>query len=377
MGSTGRVIVGLTDYDLPADVIDLHYDITHFENTNEWWSQTGLDAVGVLPVVGVLKYTDDLAEVGKTAKNLFKNSDVVLFRDKDISLSYNYKNLFYFWKFQDSYIYNRSTSKLYLNEQNIFPIHRVYNSGGQEFCKISKNSITEIFKLENHKATEKVFDHNTNLIIGRLFYKTINGFLGIKCFDQEQELWQYNVSDYFKTPSKILKGRILVVEDRIIFFTHTEDWENYATFVLNAQTGKVLFTTDQMGLTLYEYNKNIYQIQEEKIKILNPLTTQIKTIELSEELAKRKLRLEDKSACFYDNKLYTLAIEENSDVYSFWLVINLENGNIEYQHEMLIEPNKKPKEDNKAFISEIQANDKLVAVRCTDMIYIFEKEKTV
>ncbi len=78
LGSSGRIAVGLTDFDLPADFIDLHYDLTHFNNTYNWWSQFGIDSLSFLPIIGVIKYSDDFAEIGKATNKLFKSGDKMI-----------------------------------------------------------------------------------------------------------------------------------------------------------------------------------------------------------------------------------------------------------------------------------------------------------
>ena len=58
-GTAGQVCLGLFGLDLPADIRDLSYDLTHLKTTP--WHQTALDALALLPVVGGLKYVDEAA----------------------------------------------------------------------------------------------------------------------------------------------------------------------------------------------------------------------------------------------------------------------------------------------------------------------------
>ena len=59
--------------DLPADIRDLTYDVTHWENTPSHWLQTLLDAAALLPVVGGLKYADEAAEMAKNGIAIAKS----------------------------------------------------------------------------------------------------------------------------------------------------------------------------------------------------------------------------------------------------------------------------------------------------------------
>jgi len=70
LGTAGQIAAGLFDADLPMDIRDLTYDITHWQNTPGHIGQTVLDAIGLIPVIGAVKYADELG-------TLAKNSDVI------------------------------------------------------------------------------------------------------------------------------------------------------------------------------------------------------------------------------------------------------------------------------------------------------------
>ena len=190
----------------------------------------------------------------------------------------------------------------------------------------------------------------------------------------EKTIWQYDLETYFHQPAQIMEGRVLVSNNKIIFFAHTEDWSNYATFVLDAQTGQVLFTTQEMGMKLITYNDFVYQIQRKAIKILDPKNLKIETIDVSTYCDEQSIFLDDHTVFFYKDKLYTLARGQGSDVYNIWVIFNLKTQLFEYREDMYINPKKKKDEKNKMFINDIQANDNLVAIRCSDNLYVFEKE---
>ena len=190
----------------------------------------------------------------------------------------------------------------------------------------------------------------------------------------EKTIWQYDLETYFHQPAQIMEGRVLVSNNKIIFFAHTEDWSNYATFILDAQTGEVLFTTQEMGMKLVEHNNLVYQIQRKAIKILDPKNLKIETIDVSTYCDEQSIFLDDHTVFFYKDKLYTLARGQGSDVYNIWVVFNLKTQLFEHREDMFINPKKKKDEKNKMFINDIQANDNLVAIRCSDNLYIFEKQ---
>ena len=220
----------------------------------------------------------------------------------------------------------------------------------------------EYFILKKYFIKNKVFLLSSdNSII--YFYDIFNS----------NEDCQYDLETYFRQPAQIMEGRVLVSNNKIIFFAHTEDWSNYATFVLDAQTGEVLFTTQEMGMKLITYNDFVYQIQRKAIKILDPKNLKIETIDVSTYCDEQSIFLDDHTVFFYKDKLYTLAREQRS-VYNIWVIFNLKSQQFEHREDMFISPKKKKDEKNKMFINDIQANDNLVAIRCSDNLYIFEKE---
>ena len=221
----------------------------------------------------------------------------------------------------------------------------------------------EYFILKKYFIKNKVFLLSSdNSII--YFYDIFNS----------NEDCQYDLETYFRQPAQIMEGRVLVSNNKIIFFAHTEDWSNYATFVLDAQTGEVLFTTQEMGMKLITYNDFVYQIQRKAIKILDPKNLKIETIDVSTYCDEQSIFLDDHTVFFYKNKLYTLAREQGSDVYNIWVIFNLKTQQFEHREDMFINPKKKKDEKNKMFINDIQANDNLVAIRCSDNLYVFEKQ---
>lgn len=72
------VAIGLAGWDLPMDLRDLSADFTvNFEPTKlSWWATTAIDVLAVVPVIGAVKYVDDLGALGKNAlKGMSKGVD--------------------------------------------------------------------------------------------------------------------------------------------------------------------------------------------------------------------------------------------------------------------------------------------------------------
>lgn len=264
-------------------------------------------------------------------------------------------------------IFDINTGNL-LNEENRYYIKNNYSHIVYFELDNSKELFVNENQIENYSrlkkfSNDKIFFSDVN----EPFVKSVN-------FIDNVDLFLFNVETYFQQPAKIMEGRVLVSEDKIIFFAHTEDWSDYATFVLDAKTGEVLFTTQEMGMKLTENNGLIYQIQRKAIKILNPKTLEIQTINTSEYCDEQSIFLDDHCVFFYQDKLYVSAREQSSDVYNIWIIFDFFNQKFEHREDMFFNPKKKKDEKNKIFINDIQANEKLVAVRCSDNLYMFEKQ---
>ena len=296
--------------------------------------------------------------VNINSNNIYSVENLIL-SDTEKVYDFNLENYQIF--INDDFQYRRRYYKnivTFNNETNIF------------FYDIAKNQLVRKMNLNSFTiyGTIYCFINEYAIILGK--DTTISAFDYI----QEKILWQYDLETYFHQPAQIMEGRVLVSNNKIIFFAHTEDWSNYATFILDAQTGQVLFTTQEMGMKLVEHNSLVYQIQRKAIKILDPKNLKIETIDVSAYCDEQSIFLDDHTVFFYKDKLYTLAREQGSDVYNIWVVFNLKNQLFEYREDMFINPKKKKDEKNKMFINDIQANDNLVAIRCSDNLYIFEKE---
>ena len=198
----------------------------------------------------------------------------------------------------------------FLNKENRYYIKNNCNYIVYFELDNSKELFINGNKIENFSRL-KVFGSN------KVFFSDINEpFVKSVNFIDNVDLFLFNAETYFHQPAQIMEGRVLVSNNKIIFFAHTEDWSNYATFVLDAQTGQMLFTTQEMGMKLITYNDLIYQIQRKAIKILDPKNLKIETIDVSAYCDEQSIFLDDHTVFFYKDKLYTLAREQGSDVYN-------------------------------------------------------------
>ena len=73
----GSVVASLLNFDAPLDVRDLGYDIRHWGEGDYFAAHLALDAVGVLPLIGAVKYVKHLDTVGDVAKEVDKTADAI------------------------------------------------------------------------------------------------------------------------------------------------------------------------------------------------------------------------------------------------------------------------------------------------------------
>lgn len=73
----GSVAASIANVDAPLDVRDLAYDLTHWGEGDYFGARLALDAVGILPVIGALKYIKHVDTVADTVKTADKIADSV------------------------------------------------------------------------------------------------------------------------------------------------------------------------------------------------------------------------------------------------------------------------------------------------------------
>lgn len=74
LGTIGQFSLGLSGLDVVADLRDLSHDLLNPEFSWSWAGKTALDGIGLIPVVGAIKYAD---KVGDLVKGVSKSSKVL------------------------------------------------------------------------------------------------------------------------------------------------------------------------------------------------------------------------------------------------------------------------------------------------------------
>ena len=74
LGTAGEVALGIAGFDLPMDIRDITYDLTNWEWSWSHAGQTALDVIAVIPIVGSLKYADEVDTLIKRSSDGFRRN---------------------------------------------------------------------------------------------------------------------------------------------------------------------------------------------------------------------------------------------------------------------------------------------------------------
>ena len=81
LGVAGQITLGILDLDLPCDIRDIIADVKNLAETDRVrWNLIGMlafDLIGLIPVIGVLKYSDETAESIASGEKILKESQTI------------------------------------------------------------------------------------------------------------------------------------------------------------------------------------------------------------------------------------------------------------------------------------------------------------
>ena len=81
LGIAGQITLGILDLDLPCDIRDIIADVKNLAETDRVrWNLIGMlafDLIGLIPVIGVLKYSDETAESIASGEKILKESQTI------------------------------------------------------------------------------------------------------------------------------------------------------------------------------------------------------------------------------------------------------------------------------------------------------------
>jgi hypothetical protein len=74
-GTLAQFALGIVGWDVPGDIRDLSYDLSHLNTTP--WGQTAIDAIALLPLIGSIKQVGQLGDLAKVANKADTIADVL------------------------------------------------------------------------------------------------------------------------------------------------------------------------------------------------------------------------------------------------------------------------------------------------------------
>ena len=304
-------------------------------------------------------------------KNSFCNKNIEILQGKCV-INYLYKGFIYLWNNNEKLIFDINNSILKKHNNDTYPIKDVYSSKKEYYITYKENDIITLLEYNEGNYEEILENINFSFIIGDLFYDISNK---IVCFNTEKTIWQYDLETYFHQPAQIMEGRVLVSNNKIIFFAHTEDWSNYATFILDAQTGQVLNNPKEtiFGGKMYLFDGFLWQKKDKGFAKMNPETFEITHYDLTKDLPTEII--DNRTMAYHNGIIAVSAKPERDSIRSLVLLFDTNTGKIIWRKEILHNENKLSNNENRRQIEEIQMNDKYLAVSTTGFsLYIFEKQ---
>ncbi len=186
-------------------------------------------------------------------------------------------------------------------------------------------------------------------------------------------LWDQNINLFFNTKGvKTYANRLQIIDNKLFFFAHDSNWENYGTFCLDANTGEVLKRIEMAGF-IYKHNDYIYVTNGKFITQINPDTFEIERIDLSGELKELDLIIDGERSFFFKDKLYFAAKPGDNTTRSVLGVLDLNSYKLLETYELLRDPSQPSCNENRYQIQNIKANDYQVAVNTAgDTLHVFE-----
>ena len=304
-------------------------------------------------------------------KNSFCNKNIEILQGKCV-INYLYKGFIYLWNNNEKLIFDINNSILKKHNNDTYPIKDVYCSKKEYYITYKENDIITLLEYNEGNYEEILENINFSFIIGDLFYDISNK---IVCFNTEKTIWQYDLETYFHQPAQIMEGRVLVSNNKIIFFAHTEDWSNYATFILDAQTGEVLNNPKEtiFGGKMYLFDGFLWQKKDKGFAKMNPETFEITHYDLTKDLPTEII--DNRTMAYHNGIIAVSAKPERDSIRSLVLLFDTNTGKIIWRKEILHNESKPSNNENRRQIEEIQMNDKYLAVSTTGFsLYIFEKQ---
>lgn len=214
---------------------------------------------------------------------------------------------------------------------------------------------------------------------GRIIYttETTARHLSGYSFQENKELFSIDMKRLTNTEDAHLSGEVYIQDDRAIFCISNSYGTDYATFILDINTGEII---EKIALfrSTYLYDGKIYDVDQREFKCYDISSRELIRYNLTSLFAADNLVMTGSPYVIFENKLYFSAVPEGNSLISGYIgIINLITWQLEWRYELLIEPEKGSFIDNRYSVTSMQVNNNLLAIHCAgNTLFVFDKNNT-
>lgn len=324
---------------------------------------------------------------------IYKNSLILKTEDKLIDY-YNEKvleNNIELFSIIDSKLFIKKKGELVFFQEEIkIVLNGTFNPKKAVFFN---DFFIQLGKVKKEKKTIKVNLRNSQIstiniepYYPSLSYKNyalkIANFIELYDPFNGKSFWKREFKDLLHNENASIYGNTQVIGNRLFFFLfdRSRTTADKSTYCLNAETGQILWQSDEFGGWLTKFDDRIYSVFDKTVQILNPMTFNVEKIDLTNCLS-----VLDKEIYFNpDNKNYKKTFFLSSARYqieksnlfftedrgSTFGVVNLQTKELIDYKELEIK-----NEDVKS-IGVIKIDSKMIYVSDSDYtLHIFNKPK--
>jgi hypothetical protein len=140
--------------------------------------------------------------------------------------------------------------------------------------------------LREHKLPEGL-NKNFYYFFSEDKFISINNKL-IGCFNiTGTKFWVLQYDELLNNSNSKTYGNIQIIKSRLFFFLFdcSRQTDTNVTLCIDIDTGEVLWKSDEIGGWLTTFHNKIYNLHMKTVKVLNPETFEIETIDLTEQLS--------------------------------------------------------------------------------------------
>jgi outer membrane protein assembly factor BamB len=237
--------------------------------------------------------------------------------------------------------------------------------------------------LKEHELPEGLNKNFHYFFSEKKFISKNNKLIG--CFNiNETKYWVLQYDELINNQSVKLYGNLQIVKNKLFFFLFdsSRQTDTKFTFCIDIETGKILWKSNDIGGWLTTFQDKIYNLHMKTVKILNPNTFEIKTIDLTEQLSVLDKKQYDGANDYTWDIPFRFSINKyaiNDDYLYFSQdkkntvgIINLRTEQLVWYTDIEID-----NKDNPIIMDIKVNNDRLYVQDAANTLHIFKKQENI